>query len=177
MMRLRLLLVLMVLGAMVSAIPSASAHPMKPVACDIYFEFDGVKYAGEVSNCEFAGYAEAYVIEAVFPGPTPDVPFSSNTEHWVGATIIWPDSGGTIVSLENGFWTLNDRADLCSFDECLKYRTNGQVVEEVTIGDVIYHTDGYNELIGARTHGMGHTSQFPPPPEETFRAEQTLRFN
>lgn len=186
--------ILVVVWAIVLVVPlvfalPVAAEPNQPVTCDIEFELNFAKstYEGWASNCVYAGYAESFVIEAVFPGPTPDVPFSGNLEHWVGVTEIFPGCyeppcwGNRIVILEKGVWNFNDRNPMnnpdprCSFDVCLKYRTNGEVVDRVVLDSgEVFATTGFDDLIGAKSHGMGYTSEFPIPP---FLAEQTVRIH
>lgn len=164
-----------------SAVPAAAAKPGKPIKCQIDYVFNWAEflYEGEVTDCVFEeAEAISFVIEARFPGSTtPEDPTTWKTEHWFGATIL-SHHGGTIVIAEHGVWNLNDRSDgACDFDECLKYRANGQVVAELTVGEETFYTTGHDELIGARTHGMGYTSLFPVLPGTDFFAQQSLRFN
>lgn len=182
--KLAVLVALLFAITLASAAPAA-AQPNKPDTCDIDFTFNPTLfiYEGTATNCEYAGVVEGYVFDAIFPG---------NTEHWVGATVLYPDAGGVIVIADKGVWNIVDpnldnadkRCDLQPdpappFDTCLKYRTNGEVVEELEIRGQLVSTT-YGELIGAKAHGMGYTSYFDEGAfvgAYEFIAQQTLRIH
>ncbi len=177
-----LLMVVTLLLVSVAPLAAAPGEANKPVTCDIDWELDlglGL-YVGDVTGCPYEGTAVSFVNEARFPG---------STEHWIGGTVIEPVTGGMIVVEEKGVWNfLKSRSGkVCpdGYGECYEYRTNGQVVDSLDRidpdGMVIetYRTINFDDLIGARTHGMGYTNftLADIPSNPPFQAEQSLRIN
>lgn len=147
-----ILLSLMVGALLLACVPAVSAHPIKPTRCEVGLVFTGTQWEGTIGGdeCAVPGTVASLVDEAVFPG---------YTEHWVGRTYVYPATGGYIEITEKGVWNFGT----------FKYRTSGRVTDA---------SAEYAAWVGASTHGMGYTSQFPPPPENpVVTAEQSLRFN
>lgn len=178
-------LVLMVVTLLLASVAPLAAAPDKannPETCHIDWQLNlgTLTYEGEVTDCPYEGDAISFVNSPRFPG---------STEHWVGGTIIFPEDGGVIAIEEKGVWNLLKprSGKVCpdGYGECYKYRANGQVVDTLERtapdGTVIatYETLDFEDLIGARTHGMGYTNftlgDIPANPP--FLAEQSLRIN
>ncbi|MEN8112768.1 MAG: hypothetical protein ABFS21_00150 [Actinomycetota bacterium] len=150
--RLRLLLLILALGALVVAsMPGASAHPIKPIrtggdAVLVFPPPPDVPHWAYTLTGDIDGTARVDVPSARFPGLT---------EHWDEVMEITA-ADGTITVESKGVWNMNKYP--------YKFRTTG-IVTDAT-GQYVY-------LIGASAHLQGWTDSIDPP----ITGEVNLRFN
>jgi hypothetical protein len=144
-----------ILAFTLALIPAVSAHPIKPVYCDVTLTWTGAMWTGDISG-DIEGTFQVLLDGApIFPGGDPAAPPPPGmTEHFAENWVITTDNG-VIEIYDEGVWTFNT----------FKFRANGRVTSA---------TEDYAYLEGAKVKIMGTTSSLAADP---ITGTATMRFN
>lgn len=135
-------------------VPTVSAHPIKPLYCEITLTWSGTQWLGSISG-DIDGTFVVTPAWATFPGGDPlAFPPPGMTEHF-GEDWVITTNNGMIEIYDEGVWTFNT----------FKFRANGRVM--VATGDHAY-------LLGAKVHIIGMTTSLAANP---ITGTGIMRFN